>query len=648
MYFTISKKLYETVSQSNQFNIKYFPEIFLPFVKNIKDMSFVSWGYRTKVKTTFLLELLETIETVYFEDGLIKSIQDLEQSDSVFSFIVTTNSPYYDAFNISSLENTISSFNDFPENLKVQSTVFRETISSHFINKYNNIKSIIDIDIEDDSVLLISQLKDDLSLIHGCQQEISTKEIFDHISKVHPNKKIYVKIHPKSLTTSATNDIDLEYAKRFATIISDDTNSIALLKKFKHVFTKTSSMGYEALIVGCNVTCFGNPFYSGWGLTNDIYPLERRVRKLSIEQLLFIVSMKFTTYVNPFEKKESDVFDCLANIIKFKNIASYSNKKIFCGISFWKRKFIKPFLFNKNIKFSKKKCDFSWGFKFPGNIVKIEDGFIRSKNLGSFLTKPYSLSIDSRGIYFDINTESDLEYFSNELSILLELSETNKSRIKSFKEKFISSKISKYNLSSINTTFFNSLITDSKRIIFIPGQVDSDMSIKKSGQGYDTLSLVKKVRDNNPDSFIVFKEHPDVSAGNRSKNYSLNIISSFVDSIIPQSVSIQDCISFSDEIHVITSTVGLEALFSNKKVVTYGTPFYAGYGFTSDTQSSSFYSRRNKISVDSFLSVVYFYYPLYIDNSNKLTTAEKVIDIILNDKSSSKFTFLKLYKKWRS
>jgi len=44
-------------------------------------------------------------------------------------------------------------------------------------------------------------------------------------------------------------------------------------------------MGFEALIRGKTVYCYGQPFYSGWGLTGDYTPNTRRNRMLSLQQL---------------------------------------------------------------------------------------------------------------------------------------------------------------------------------------------------------------------------------------------------------------------------------------------------------------------------------------------------------------------------
>ncbi len=45
-----------------------------------------------------------------------------------------------------------------------------------------------------------------------------------------------------------------------------------LFERAPHVYTVSSQFGFEALLAGCKVTCFGVPFYAGWGLTDDRVP----------------------------------------------------------------------------------------------------------------------------------------------------------------------------------------------------------------------------------------------------------------------------------------------------------------------------------------------------------------------------------------
>ena len=72
-------------------------------------------------------------------------------------------------------------------------------------------------------------------------------------------------------------------------IISDDINAISLLENFNKVYTRTSQMGFEALIMGCKCVVFGMPFYGGWGLTDDRVSCSRRKRKLSLSEVLLLL-----------------------------------------------------------------------------------------------------------------------------------------------------------------------------------------------------------------------------------------------------------------------------------------------------------------------------------------------------------------------
>jgi capsular polysaccharide export protein len=60
----------------------------------------------------------------------------------------------------------------------------------------------------------------------------------------------------------------------------------------------TSLVGFEALLRGLPVTTFGQPFYAGWGLTRDHAPLERRSRRLSLDELVAGALLRYPRYVS--------------------------------------------------------------------------------------------------------------------------------------------------------------------------------------------------------------------------------------------------------------------------------------------------------------------------------------------------------------
>ena len=50
---------------------------------------------------------------------------------------------------------------------------------------------------------------------------------------------------------------------------------------------------------GKDVHCFGMPVYAGWGLTKDRLTLERRSARVSLEELVHALYVRFAVYVHP-------------------------------------------------------------------------------------------------------------------------------------------------------------------------------------------------------------------------------------------------------------------------------------------------------------------------------------------------------------
>ena len=71
-----------------------------------------------------------------------------------------------------------------------------------------------------------------------------------------------------------------------------------LLTVVDEVHVLTSLAGFEALLRGKPVTCYGQPFYAGWGLTDDRMPLARRTGRLTIDELTAGTLILYPTYVS--------------------------------------------------------------------------------------------------------------------------------------------------------------------------------------------------------------------------------------------------------------------------------------------------------------------------------------------------------------
>ena len=236
-------------------------------------------------------------------------------------------------------------------------------------------------------------------------------------------------------------------------------------------------------------------------------------------------------------------------------------------------------------------------------IYRIEDAFIRSVALGSGFAKPYSLGIDSRGIYFDPRQPSDMEYFLEHHQFSEELLQ----RAKKVRAEVIASKFSKYNHLEHATIEIDRAKYD--KIILVTGQVEDDMSIKFGAFGLNNRDLLEMVRRKNPDAYIIYKPHPDVLSGNRKGSIPQEVIQRCANEV-QTLISIDSCIAVADEIHTLTSGAGFDALLRGKAVHTYGMPFYAGWGLTTDYRKCK---RRTRVrTLDELVGVALILFPRYI------------------------------------
>lgn len=100
--------------------------------------------------------------------------------------------------------------------------------------------------------------------------------------------------------------------------------------------------------------------------------------------------------------------------------------------------------------------------------------------------------------------------------------------------------------------------------------------------------------------------------------------------MLPIDVVLQYC----EEVHTISSLTGLEALLYNKHVVTYGRPFYAGWGLTTDR--CNFARRSRKRTLNELIYISYIRYPAYLDiSSGEHVNVEQTVEALLSEKRAA-------------
>jgi len=303
------------------FNISsYIYNIFSIFYKH----NFKGWG--RKKTGIFALWCHKTFggSLTLQEDGFIRSrALGIEGSPS-WSLVEDDVGIYYDATTPSKLENIYNNY-DFALDNPLMEDAYRaiELIQNHNISKYNNYSNVDsefrkkhNLEARASNILIIAQTDGDASLKYGMLDNFTTDDMINQAIDENPNSKIYLKVHPDVLSGKKSSDIDISLAKKKCIIIEENVNPLSLLKEFSKVYTKTSQMGFEALLVGCECVCFGMPFYASWGVTEDKSICKRRKKELSKEEIFAGAYILYTKYRNPDTKKKSGLFEVIEYMAK--------------------------------------------------------------------------------------------------------------------------------------------------------------------------------------------------------------------------------------------------------------------------------------------------------------------------------------------
>jgi capsular polysaccharide export protein len=249
-------------------------------------------------------------------------------------------------------------------------------------------------------------------------------------------------------------------------------------------------------------------------------------------------------------------------------------------------------------------------------VTRLEDGFLRSVGLGAALTPGLSYVLDSRGVHYDPAGPSDLE-------ALIEAGnfpESVLTRARILIEHLLASRLTKYNLGG-SLPEHERWPSGTKRIL-VAGQVETDASLllgsltmRRNGD------FLATVRAENPGAFLVWKAHPDVIAGLRPGSVSPQLVRRVAD-LDASAMNTASLLEVVDEVHVMTSALGFEALLRGRRVVVYGAPFYAGWGLTEDRQPIE--RRTRRASVEELAAAALLAYPIYLDPKTGLPCSPEV------------------------
>lgn len=250
------------------------------------------------------------------------------------------------------------------------------------------------------------------------------------------------------------------------------------------------------------------------------------------------------------------------------------------------------------------------------HLVRVEDAFLRSLHPGRSGDAPLGLVIDRSGIYFDASGPSDLET----LLATHPLDDTGLlNRARDAMARMAEHHLSKYSATHPMAP------TCKPGFVLLIDQTRGDASIRLGQANEDSFAeALAHAREDHPDAQIVIKTHPEARGGHRPGHFDA---ASLPPNVIldDRATSLWPLFDAARAVYTVTSQAGFEAIIAGHRPVTFGVPFYAGWGLTDDRRPVP--ARRNRVLTRAQLvAAALILYPTWYDPyRDRLGTLEDVL-----------------------
>lgn len=281
-----------------------WPKFFAKYAVKIlasKSVEIYVWGYKHPGYITTFCTVFR-IPLIRIEDGFLRSVTLGKELHPPISLCFDSIGMYFNSSHQSSLEKIIESFDfDGDKALMQRARAGMLALVESRLSKYNlsngkDIKTVYGPKTRS-RILVIGQVESDMSLVKGNVAGMGNNDLVRAAADENPDAQIIYKPHP----AAKGNDTDL--VRNIAIVLGPGTALADAFSTVDRVYTMTSLAGFEALIRGIPVTCFGMPFYAGWGVTDDRRSCVRRTVKRTVEQIFAAAYILYPKYFDPRQKR---------------------------------------------------------------------------------------------------------------------------------------------------------------------------------------------------------------------------------------------------------------------------------------------------------------------------------------------------------
>lgn len=281
-----------------------FPNFKLRFHRYIKPAqknAVVAWGKKAQVLRSQGYSQVTTVE-----DGFIRSIGLGAHLIRPYSLVFDSVGIYYDATRPSALEHLLNSCQLNTAQIERVEKLKQQIIALN-LSKYNvgDHRGIQLEHIQKKKILVVGQVEDDMSIQLGSIDIKTNLALLQAVRKNNPEAYIIYKPHPDVAAGLRQGQVAAVDTQLLVDDVIDKQSIVVLIASIDELHTITSLSGFEALIRGIKVVCYGMPFYAGWGLTQDCHSNARRHKTLSLNELMHCVLIDYAVYQHPNQDKNT-------------------------------------------------------------------------------------------------------------------------------------------------------------------------------------------------------------------------------------------------------------------------------------------------------------------------------------------------------
>ncbi len=583
------------------------------------------WGHSPYAARGQAMAEKTGVPIVRIEDAFLRSLHPGRRGEPPLGLTIDTKGMHFDSAQPSDLETILSEHPLDDAHLLNRARGAIARLQEAHLSKYAAVDP--DAPLPDPGyVLVIDQTRGDASVRKSRADANTFREMLYYAQEEHPNARIIIKTHPETAQGLRDGYFDeTALTQDRISLFSDPVSPWALFEGAIAVYTVSSQLGFEAILMGHRPVVFGQPFYAGWGQSDDRMPVQRRQRNLTRVQLFAAAMILYPRWYDPYRDQLCEieqVIDTLDTQARAWREDRHGWQA--AGMRLWKRKALNgffgaqtPIKFDDDLSQPTGRRRMIWASKadlVPQGTLRVEDGFLRSRGLGAELVAPLSLVCDDLGIYYDPNQESRLERL---IKARAPLRPDQRQRAERLIDALVQNDLSKYNLTAPPPELADAPDRGTCQRILVPGQVEDDASILKgTDQVTSNLDLLRATRAANPDAYILYKPHPDVEAGLRMGQIAPEQALEYADQLL-QRTDPMACLAQVDAVWTLTSLLGFEALLRGVSVTTLGAPFYAGWGLTRDLgpvpPRRHIPPERAQVDLAALVHAALIDYPRYLD-----------------------------------